>query len=508
MSASLGDPSLSLLVSLALLLVNGFFVLAEFSLVKVRSSRIELLASGGSLTASLVRSILQNLDAYLSAIQLGITMASLGLGWIAEPAIAKLLAPHFAGLPWPAARAASGTLAFGVAFVVMTFSHAVVGELAPKSVAIRYPTRAVLLAAAPLQFFYRLVYLPMRALNLSSSLILRILGLRSADEKESSHSEEELKLLLSHAQEGGRIPLERLLYFENLFDFAGATVKEVMVPAAQVAGLSLKKPWEENLALMRQRRLSRYPVWDAGLADARGIVHVKDLALQAAAAPDLAALARPAALLPDSVPLDKALAEMRRRRAHMALVQSPAGQTVGLITLEDILEEIVGEIQDEFEAPRSGTLSQALSPEAVELHLYGSAKKDVLTVLIRKLADARPELRFEEVWDLVWKRETSLTSALGRGIALPHARLANLERPLVAFGRSLKGVDFGAPDHKPVHFVFLILTPLQEPTAQLRLLARIATLASNRTFLRNLRRAQTPKEAMSVIAAFEANVAD
>jgi tellurite resistance protein TerC len=282
-----------------------------------------------------------------------------------------------------------------------------------------------------------------------------------------------------------------------------------MVPAAQIVGLRAGRPWAENLAVVRQRRFSRYPLFADAAGQPRGIVHLKDLVLRKGEAePDLAALARPVVQLSETSTLDKALQELRRRRSHMALVQGAAGQTVGLITLEDILEEIVGEIQDEFEAPRTGTLSQALLPEAVELHLTGAGKREALTALIGKLAAVKTELRFEEIWDLVWKRELSLTTAMGRGIALPHARLPGLEKPIVALGRSLKGIAFDAPDHKPVHLIFLILTPLQEPAAQLRLLSRLAALASNPTFLRNLRRAQTPKEALGVFSTFEASVAD
>ena len=498
-----------LLVSLGLIVFNGFFVLAEFALVKVRASRIEELARKGSLSAARVRSISRNIDAYLSATQLGITMSSLGLGWIGEPVAAQLIEPLFEVLPVALTKATSYTLSFGFAFVVITFLHVVAGELTPKYMALRSPTRSALFVSGPLDVFYRLVYAPMAVLHSAAHGLLRLLGFTSSEEADVAHSEEEFKILLSYSQERGALSLSRLLLFENLFDFGNTSVKDVMTPAGAVAFLSTERPWKENLALIRARKHTRYPLCGAGLDDVKGAVHLMDIVLSGQwESPDLLSLKREVPFLPESAPLEKALAELRKRGLHLALVRSKAGQVAGLITLEDVLEELIGEVRDEFEAPPPDSLTEAVVPEAVEMNLAQQDKAEALRWMLQKLAAARPELDFKEAWDVVWRREMALTSAVGGGVALPHGRLEGLSKPLVALGRSPEGIPFDALDKKPVRLIFLILTPLKEPTAQLRLLAKVAAFASHDAFRRNLGRAKTPREALDILAAFDQSVTE
>ncbi len=498
-----------LLISLGLLLLNGFFVLAEYAIIKVRASRVEELARKGSHTAALVRQITKRLDAYLSAIQLGMTMSSLGIGWIGEPAAARLLAPAARALPWVSGPRAAYTVSFGAAFAMITFLHVVVGELVPKRMAIRNPTRSALIAAAPLSVVYRLFYVPMAILTWSSNALLRVLSRRGSEESELEHSEEELKILLAYSQERGAIPLTRLLLFENLFDFGGTMVRDVMTPGAAAACLSLERSWEENLAVIRARRHTRYPLVGKDLGDLKGFVHLKDLVLaEASGAPNLAALRREPAFVGEGAALERALAELRQKRAHMAFVRNKTGQVTGLITLEDILEELVGEIHDEFESAPTGSLSEVVVDEAIEMGLAAKDKSEALRWMLKRLTAARPEVDFREAWDLIWKRETALTSAVGGGVALPHGRLPSLSRPMVALARAPEGIDFDAIDKKPVKLIFMILTPLREPGAQLRLLAKVATLASHDTFRRNLMRAKTAREAHDILQAFDQSMTE
>lgn len=313
---------------------------------------------------------------------------------------------------------------------------------------------------------------------------------------------------MSFAQERGVLPLSRLLLFENLFDFGGLKVRDVMTPAANARVLCAERPWSENLETLRSSRHTRYPLVGKDLSDVKGVVHSKDILLKGGAEPDLAALKRDAVWLAESAPLEKALAELRGRRSHLALVRSASGGVSGILTLEDVLEELVGEIHDEFESPPQGTLSSAVVADAVELGLPSMAKPEAIRRLIRKLAAARPELDPQRCWDVVWKREKALTSAVGGGVALPHGRLAEISAPLVAIGQFPKGTEYDSPDKKPVSLVFLILSPLKDPTAQLRLLSKVAAVVSHRVSRRNLLRARNPREALDVILAFEQGVAE
>ncbi|MBI5244471.1 MAG: DUF21 domain-containing protein [Elusimicrobia bacterium] len=494
---------LGLAIAALLLLLNAFFVLAEFAFIKIRPSRVEELARRGGVNAALVKHVSSNIDAYLSTIQLGITMASLGIGWLAEPAIAHLLGPWLKLLPLGLSKAASYSLSFAVAFAFITILHVVVGENAPKLVAIRRPTRAAILTAAPLHLCHKIFHLPMTLLNALANFTIRIAGLRAADPSESTHSDEELKILLAHSQESGALPLSRLLLFENLFDFGYTQVKDVMVKAEGIAWLSLDKPWEENLAVVRKGKFSRYPLCGASLDDVRGIVHFKSLWLtDADENPGLAQLAQPALFFAEETPLERALLDLRQKHTHMALVRDKAGRISGLLTLEDVIEELVGEIRDEFEAPPPSLLSDIIVPQAVDAHLPQAGKAEILKLLLSGLASGRSDISFAEAWDIVWRREQTFNSALGNGIAIFHGRLSNLARPALGLGRSHHGLDFNAPDKKPVHLVFLLLTSIKEPGIHLRLLSRVASLSSEDTFRRSLLHARGPGDILDVLQTF------
>lgn len=495
---------LSLLAALLLLLLNAFFVLAEFAIVKVRSSRVEEVSRREGVDTSLVKHIAANIDSYLSAIQLGITMASLGIGWLGEPAVAHLLSPVIGDLPIAWARAASTTIAFAIAFCLITFLHVVLGEQVPKFIAIRRPTRATLLIALPLQAYYRAVYLPMTLLNWASESCLKWTGLRRPDPAESHHSDEELKILLASSQERGTMPLNRLLLFENLFDFGFMLVRDVMTPAERVAWLSLERAWAENFELVRSRKHTRYPLCGKGLDDILGVVHLKHVWISGGRGePDLKALCRPALFVPEEAPLERVLVDLRQSRAHMALVRDKSGKIAGLITLENILEELVGEIRDEFEAPLPGTLSEAAVAGAVEIDLRRGEKLEVLQGLLKRLSEGRPDIVFQEAWQTVWRREEAFNSALGGGIALFHGRLPHLSKPALAFGRSTQGLDFSAADKKPVRLVFVLLTPIKEPGVHLSLLSRLAVLCSDDVLRRNLLRARNSGEVLEIFKAFD-----
>ncbi|GAB4229101.1 MAG: hemolysin family protein [Acidobacteriota bacterium] len=343
-----------LLIGTAFLLVllNGFFVASEFAIVKVRATRLEELERRGVGSARRAKTLVEHLDEYLSATQLGITVASLGLGWIGEPAFAELFAPLFSSLGgWE--PVVTHSLAATAAFVLITFLHIVLGELAPKSLAIQKTDAVTLLCAVPLIWFYRFSYPFIWALNSTANAFLKLLGVRPATEAETSHSEEEIRLMLAQSSRMGIFDVEERRLLERVFEFGDRSVRQIMVPAGDVVFLDLEKSFEENLETARHSKHTRYPLCEGSLDRVVGIIHVKDMLWRyQELGPDfdLRMIKRPVHFVPETRLIKFLLPEFRRTRTHLAVVVDEFGSTVGIVTLEDVLEELVGEIQDEFDA--------------------------------------------------------------------------------------------------------------------------------------------------------------
>lgn len=339
---------LKLAAVLALVLLNGFFVAAEFAIVKVRTTQIEPLLRKGQKRATIAHHVITHLDAYLSATQLGITLASLGLGWLGEPFVAQLLQPVFelAGIVNPALLA---TVSFGVAFAFITFLHIVLGELAPKSLAIQRAQSVTLAASPPLHFFFVIFKPAIWALNGTANAFLRAIGIQPVSESDLAHSEEELRLLLSH---GTAISTTSRSILLQAMELRKRTVREVMVPRTEVVFLSSEKTLEENIAIALEHQFTRYPLCERELDNVLGMIHLKDLfKLQNQRGPGtgLLAIKRDVLFVPETMELEKLLNVFLGRRVLMAIVVDEYGGTAGLITLEDVLEELVGEIRDEFD---------------------------------------------------------------------------------------------------------------------------------------------------------------
>lgn len=330
----------------ALVLLNGFFVCAEFAIVKVRATQIQTLAAGGSRRARLASDLIKHLDAYLSATQLGITIASLGLGWIGEPFVAQLLERplQMIGVVSPAVLHG---ISFAVGFSLITFLHITVGELAPKSIAIRKPQESTLFVAFWLKAFYRLMYPAIWGLNHTANWMLRKVGIDPATESELAHSEEELRMLLAHGDvsELGRAVSLRALELHK------RTARQVMRPRTRIVHLSTQRPLCENLELARKSGFTRFPLCEGGLDNVIGVIHIKDLLWllrEKGDVADLRAVKRETFFVPETMPLEKLLNLFRQHRQHLAILVDEFGGTVGIITIEDIVEEIVGEFHDEF----------------------------------------------------------------------------------------------------------------------------------------------------------------
>ena len=341
------DPWWGLAIGLFLVALNGFFVAAEFALVKVRPTQLDPWVQRGSRMGRVARHMVRHLDAYLSATQLGITLASLALGWIGEPAFAWVVRPVvelFPGAGEEAVRHAS----IVVAFLVITILHIVLGELAPKSLAIRKPEATSLWIALPLFAFYKITYPAIWILNHSANAILKVVGIQPVSESELGHDEEELRRLLasSHPERLSEVKQELL---DNIFELSHRTARQIMIPRGDVVYLSVTQPLETNLEIARGSGHTRFPLCDGDLDRVLGLVHIKDLFRSATPPVSLTEIARELTFVPETFELDRLLLRMRQSQVHMAAVLDEYGGVSGIVTLENVVEEIVGAIQDEFD---------------------------------------------------------------------------------------------------------------------------------------------------------------
>src|ERR1051325_5099736 len=332
---------------LLLVAANGFFVAAEFAFVGVRSSRIETLANQGSRSAKRLMELLQNLNAYLSACQLGITLASLALGWIGEPAIARLLEEPLSGL--------SDTLrhgiAFAVAFSIITSLHIVLGEQAPKLMGLALAERIALAVALPMQLFYKIFSLPIRALDWASARTVNLLGIKATSEHASIYTEEELRKLVDMSRESGHLRAEERRLIHRVFEFSDTVVREAMVPRTEMAAIPNTCNLEQITKAFDQHRYSRLPVYRESFDDVIGFIHSKDVMpyLHHPEKFKLEAVLQPPLYVVDTARLEHVLRQMQKAKMHFGFVVDEHGGLEGIITLEDLLEEIVGEISDEHD---------------------------------------------------------------------------------------------------------------------------------------------------------------
>lgn len=484
-----------LLVVVALLLLNAFFVLAEFAAVKIRDTQIDELERAGNRRAKALRHVHQHIDEYLSVCQLGITFASIGLGFAGEPALAKLLQPVLGD------TAAAHSVAITISYITISFLHILIGELVPKSMALRLTESAALFSANPLRLFHRLFYVPLVLLNSSANLILRLLRMPSAVE-DTAPSEVELRLMLSRSQREGLMPFRRLLLMENVFDFGDARVKDEMQPVAKAAALYADAPWEENRHKIMNSRFSRYPLLEGSPPRALGVVHLKDLLYQGVPWPeavDLRAIARKTLQTTPETTLEQLLTDMRRRRAHMALVQNPQGDFCGLITLEDIIEQLVGAIEDEFERDAPLRLGDVLTEQRILLDLGATTTEAAIGEMVQKLPMEETGTAKQVIKDAVLARERSMSTYLGHGLSVPHARLDGLKNAFVFAARSTRGVKAGEGGAQRADFFFLLLTPASSPRVQTKLLARIAALRESDFVWERVQSSTTAAEMMEAI---------
>ena len=363
---SSGTMLLKLLGITVLILLNGFFVASEFSLVKVRGSQLEALVEEGEGRAVLAKRVRDGLDAYLSATQLGVTVASLALGWVREPFLVQMLEPFFSLVGIQSAFVIS-TVSVVLGFLAITFLHIIFGELAPKYVAIGNPVPVALTCVGPLRWFYVVFKPAIWCLNRSSNFILRkVFHIDPVGGQELGHSEEELRVILSDSEKSQEVSTLGKELLINALDLRRRVVRDIMTPRGEVVYLDIDEPFAENLAKAKASRHTRFPLCKGYLDNPIGLVHIKDL-LGAVTDDhsDLLSVKREMTVVPEMMPLERLLTTFLSRQAHLAIVVDEFGGTMGIVTLDNVLAEIVGDIRDEFDAEQSEF--KRLNPDEFEV---------------------------------------------------------------------------------------------------------------------------------------------
>jgi CBS domain containing-hemolysin-like protein len=337
-------------------LLNGFFVGAEFALVRSRRTRLEAMVRSGDRLARFAVRAVSNISRILSASQLGVTLASLGLGWVAESTVGDIFANMFSYMPFAMEMSLRLTLGAALALVVVTYLHVVFGELTPKAAALNHPEGLARWLAPPLLFFAWITTPFTYFLNRSSQVILRILGQEKAGQEEAVHSPEEIRLLVEQSQESGQMLAHDADMIDAVFEFSEKNARDVMTPRTELVALPVEATLSEVLSVVQESGLSRYPVYDESIDNIIGVVLAKDLLKLLAPranteAFDLPSIMRPVHVIPGSREVEEVLADFKRLKEHMAIVLDEYGGTAGVVTMEDLLEELVGEILDEYDTP-------------------------------------------------------------------------------------------------------------------------------------------------------------
>jgi CBS domain containing-hemolysin-like protein/mannitol/fructose-specific phosphotransferase system IIA component (Ntr-type) len=495
-----------LFLALLLLLLNAFFVLAEFAAVKARPTQIEALAAAGNRRARVMERIQAHIDEYLSVCQVGITCASIGLGFVGEPTFAALLLPvvRAVGITGIATRLTAHGIAIAIAYLVVSFLHIVLGELVPKSVAIRRTEGAALFTAYPLVIFRYIFIAPIWLLNGTVNVILRLFRMPPGVSG-GAHSEEEIRIILDESQSSGMISFRRLLHIENVLDLGELTVRNAMRSRRQVRCLSLTATPAENDNVMAQYKYSRYPVLGDDPERPLGYVHVKDLFLASRAGKpvdDLRPFLKPCLQFKEQDRLEQRLSEMQRRAAHMALVFFEDGKWSGIITLEDVIEEVIGTVEEEYPTEPRVRLSDLLTPEHTLLDVRGDSILSATRDALSRVRSADLPVSREAILISVAERERLGSSYVGKHLAIPHARLSRLASPMVMVARMKTPMPAPVPG-ETIAILFILLTPADTPRIHQILLSQIAGIFESDFLEGRLEDAKTAADLHNAIVTAE-----
>ncbi len=497
-----------LLLAVLLLLLNAFFVLAEFAIVKARPTQMEALAAKGNRLAKRVLHIQSRIDQFLSVCQIGITLASIGLGFVGEPSLAALIKPVMERIGMgDTANAASHGVAVLIAYIVISFLHIVLGEQVPKCMAIRRTDKAALITVYPLLVCYYVFFFPLWILNISVNAVLYILRIPPI-KGHTLHSEDEVRIILDQSQSSGMMSFRRLLFIENVLDMSELTVRNAMQPREKVRFFLDSATRAEVDACIAKYRYSRYPVVSKDAESPRGYIHVKDLYLadrSGGGTGEIKSFIRPALHAQEGQLLEDVLSEMQRKGNHLAFVFKEDKRWSGIITLEDVLEEVVGTIEEEFPVEASVALTSSLSSaKQIVLDVEGDSIISATRNALSRLAANVLPLPLDEIMPHIAQRERAASSYVGNRLAIPHARLKNIVRPVVVVARLKTPIPAaGLSGREVVRFLFIVLTPAESPRVHQIILARIAGLFESGFFETRMDDAATPQELFEAIGAVE-----
>lgn len=355
-----GSIYINLFLIAFLLFSNGFFVASEFAMVKVRKTRIEQLVNEGNFNAKIALEALKDLDKFIAAVQLGVTISSIGLGWVGEGTLARIIEPIFVFLPGISKTLATHTLSASIAFALITFFHVVIGELIPKSIALEYTEKTALLVAKPMQVLTFIFNPFIWLLNGFGNFVLKLLNIPHSHKGSLVHSTEELDMLVNASYDGGVLNETEKDMLHNVFKFSDLTAKQVMIPRTDMVCIPIDMPLDELNKLAAENQYTRYPVYDEDIDHITGLVHVKDLyslSIKDETCP-VEKIQRNILMVPETMTMDNLVLEFKKRKGQMAIVVDEFGGTSGLITLEDVLEEIFGEVQDEFDEEEESDIKE------------------------------------------------------------------------------------------------------------------------------------------------------
>lgn len=356
----IGSIIFNLFVIALLLFSNGFFVASEFAIVSVRKTRITQLTNEGNFNAKIALEALKDLDKFIAAVQLGVTISSIGLGWVGEATLVRMIEPMFEFLPKNYQLVATHTIAVTIAFTLITVLHVVIGELMPKSIALQFPEKTSLFIALPMKIITKIFNPLICTLNGLGNFLLKLLRIPPSQTSHLAHSIEELNMLINASYNEGVLNETEREMLHNVFKFSDLTAKQVMIPRTDMACIPSDITFDELNALTSESQYTRYPVYEENLDHISGIIHVKDLYALSIKNEEFSVekLLRPVLLVPETMTMDNLVREFKKRQGQMAIVIDEFGGTSGLITLEDVLEEIFGEVQDEFDADEEADIKE------------------------------------------------------------------------------------------------------------------------------------------------------
>jgi CBS domain containing-hemolysin-like protein/mannitol/fructose-specific phosphotransferase system IIA component len=497
-----------LLLALLLILLNAFFVLAEFAAVKARPTQMDVLVAKGNKRAKKVQHIQTHIDKYLSVCQIGITLASIGLGFVGEPSLAKLIKPLILMIgSGVAADSTAHGIAIALSYLLISFLHIVIGEQVPKLVAIRKTEKMALYTAYPMQMFYYLFLLPLWFLNSTVNAILWMLRI-PAQNRQTEHSEDEIRLILGQSLSNGMMSFRRLLYIENVLDMGTLTVFNAMRVREKVCSLTTGMPRVEIDAVVAKHRHSRYPLIGDDPEKPLGFVHIKDLFLAEHAgkpADDLKNFVHPCLQVNEDSALEQVLSEMQKKGNHMAIVHDKAGKWTGLVTLEDLVEEVVGTIEEEYPIEEQPIrLTSVLSPAYVLLDVEGTTIIAATRNALSRLDSVLLPMPAEEIMRYIVERERAGSSYVGRRLAIPHARLKVISKATIVVARLKQPIPAPTPSsEEKINYLFILLTPSNAPRLHQVLLAHIAAIFESDFLDERMDVAKTPLELFNTICTVE-----